>query len=127
MNSLALEWVNKAEGDYSVAIREFRVRKNPNYDAVCYHSQQMAEKYLKAILQENDKPIPRTHSLMDLLSNCLSFSPTFEIMHADLSQMEGYAVQFRYPGLSAEKIDAQRSIKCARIVREFIRMKMELD
>jgi hypothetical protein len=28
--------------------RESRVRKNPSYDGICFHTQQCAEKYLKA-------------------------------------------------------------------------------
>jgi HEPN domain-containing protein len=52
MKPLTLEWVAKAENDFATALRESRVRKNPNYDAVCFHAQQCAEKYLKARLQE---------------------------------------------------------------------------
>jgi len=48
MNPSAQEWINKAEGDWATANRENQVRKNPNYDAVCFHAQQCAEKYLKA-------------------------------------------------------------------------------
>jgi HEPN domain-containing protein len=40
--------VTKAEGDFLTAGRELRARKSPNYDAVCFHAQQCAEKYLKA-------------------------------------------------------------------------------
>lgn len=63
MNPLALEWVDKAEGDYATACREMRARLALNYDAVCFHSQQMAEKYLKAVLLGHSQPIPRIHSL----------------------------------------------------------------
>jgi HEPN domain-containing protein len=52
MNPLTLEWVDKAEGDYATALRELRARKQPNYDAACFHAQQCVEKYLKAYLQE---------------------------------------------------------------------------
>lgn len=52
MNVLTLEWIAKAEGDYASAGREYRARRNPNYDAACFHAQQVAEKYLKAWLQE---------------------------------------------------------------------------
>ena len=38
MNPLTLEWVLKAEGDYATAGREVRARKNPNYDAACFHA-----------------------------------------------------------------------------------------
>ena len=50
MKPLTSEWVEKAEADRSTARRELRVRKAPNFDAVCFHSQQCAEKYLKAVL-----------------------------------------------------------------------------
>lgn len=39
------EWVHKADGDYATAMRELRARRSPNYDAVCFHAQQCAEKY----------------------------------------------------------------------------------
>lgn len=48
MNPLTLEWADKAEGDLFTAQREIRARVSPNYDAACFHSQQVAEKYLKA-------------------------------------------------------------------------------
>lgn len=47
MNELVKEWVDKAEGDYHSAIREFRARKHPNYDAAGFHVQQSIEKYFK--------------------------------------------------------------------------------
>lgn len=48
MKPLTQEWVNKAEADFSSAQRELRARKNPNYDAACFHAQQCVEKYIKA-------------------------------------------------------------------------------
>jgi HEPN domain-containing protein len=63
MNPLALEWVAKAEEDFNVAQREYRARKNPAYNAACFHAQQCAEKYLKARLQEANIAFPRPHSL----------------------------------------------------------------
>ncbi len=65
MNPAVAEWVSKAEGDFVTAGRELRARKLPNYDAVCFHCQQCAEKYLKAVLQENDKRIPKIHFLLE--------------------------------------------------------------
>jgi HEPN domain-containing protein len=40
LNETVKEWIAKAEGDLSVASRERRVRKSPNWDAVCFHAQQ---------------------------------------------------------------------------------------
>jgi HEPN domain-containing protein len=44
------EWIAKAEGDFTVACREMRARKSPNYDAACFHCQQCIEKLMKALL-----------------------------------------------------------------------------
>lgn len=63
MKPLTHEWINKAEGDFAAASREIRVRKSPNYDAVCFHAQQCAKKYLKALLQEAEIPFGKTHHL----------------------------------------------------------------
>jgi HEPN domain-containing protein len=63
MKPLTREWIDKAEGDFATARREIRIRKAPNYDAVCFHAQQCVEKYLKARLQEADLSFGRTHDL----------------------------------------------------------------
>jgi HEPN domain-containing protein len=52
MKQITQEWIDKAEGDFATAQREIEVQQMPNYDAVCFHAQQCAEKYLKACLQE---------------------------------------------------------------------------
>ena len=126
MNPLTLEWVEKAEGDLVTARRELRPRLSPNYDAVCIHSQQVAEKYLKAVLQENIQNIPNTHQLMDLLALWMKVDNSYHFMHADLIVLEGYAVRFRYPGQSADKFDAKSAFKSAQIARAFVREKLGL-
>ena len=73
MNPAVAEWVSKAEGDFATAGRELRARTKPNYDAVCFHCQQCAEKYLKADLQANNKHIPKIHFLLELLAMILKF------------------------------------------------------
>ena len=62
MNPLTLEWIEKAEGDLHTALRELRARKFQNYDAVCFHAEQVAEKYLKAYLQDSSINVPKTHN-----------------------------------------------------------------
>jgi HEPN domain-containing protein len=126
MNPLTLEWVDKAEGDFITTGRELRARKAPNFDAACFHAQQMAEKYLKAVLQEHASPIPKTHSLADLMALCMKIDPVYQMVQSDLNILEGYAVQFRYPGQSANKLDAQAALKAAKIVRTFFRYKLGL-
>ena len=88
MRPLTLEWIKKAEGDLAIAGRELRVRKSPVYDAVCFHSQQCAEKYLKAILQENEREIPKIHNLIELLKLCAEIDSSLVMLQADLWTLE---------------------------------------
>lgn len=124
MNHAVAEWVSKAEGDFITAGRELRARKSPNYDAVCFHCQQCAEKYLKAVLQANNKHIPKIHFLLELLALVLKFDTSYEFLKADLDTLEGYAVIFRYPGDFAEKDQAQSAYQAVKVVREFVRQKL---
>jgi HEPN domain-containing protein len=126
MNPLTIEWIDKAEGDLLTAQREYRARNRPNYDAVCFHAQQTAEKYLKACLQEANKAIPRIHNLVDLVSLCIEVDPIFSILEPELRGLDGYAVRTRYPGQNATKEEALIAIKTSKNVRIFIRKKMGL-
>lgn len=126
MNPAVAEWVSKAEGDFLTAGRELRARKSPNYDAVCFHAQQCAEKYLKAVLQENDQRIPKIHFLLELLAMIFKFDGSYEFLKADLEVLEDYAVKFRYPGDLAEKDQAQAAYAAVGTVRKFIRQKLGL-
>jgi HEPN domain-containing protein len=120
MKPITLEWIGKAEGDWVVAQREARARKDPNYDAACFHTQQCAEKYLKARLQEASIPVPRTHNLSDLLKLTLPIEPSWSALQNDLIALNNYGVDYRYPGQSAAKFDAKDAIKRCRKVRRVI-------
>jgi HEPN domain-containing protein len=126
MNPVVAEWVSKAEGDFLTAGRELRARKAPNYDAVCFHAQQCAEKYLKAVLQEKGERIPKIHFLLELLAMVLKFDGSYEFLKADLQVLEDYSVRFRYPGHFAEKDEAQAAYAAAGTARKFIRQKLGL-
>lgn len=118
------EWVSKAEGDFITAERELRARKAPNYDSACFHCQQCAEKYLKAILQDNNKHIPKIHFLLELLALILKIDTSYEFLKADLEVLEDYSVRFRYPGNFAIKEEAVEAYASVKIVREFARQKL---
>ena len=126
MKPATAEWVAKAEGDFLTAGRELRTRKSPNYDAVCFHAQQCAEKYLKAFLQENERNIPKIHNLIELMLLCEEIDGTFEMLRADLVTMERYSVRVRYPGKFAEKEEAQSAYAASGMARKFARQKLGL-
>jgi len=111
MKPIAAEWVAKAEGDFAMMQRECQVRENPNYDGICFHAQQCAEKYLKARLCEADISFSKIHDLVALLEQALLVEPTWETFREDLAYLSDFAVTFRYPGESADAesaLDAQR-------------------
>ena len=116
MTPLAAEWVAKAEGDYATARRELKARKQPNFDAVCFHAQQCAEKYLKAPLQEEHLPIPRTHNLDALARPLLTERASLKTVVSALRTLGAYAVETRYPGKSADRALAREALAlCVKI------------
>ena len=124
MKPATSEWVLKAEGDFATAGREIRARKMPNYDAVCFHCQQCAEKYLKAILQENEMRIPKIHNLLELLAMILKFDGSYAFLKADLDVLEEFSVRYRYPGDTAEIEEAKSAYAAVKTVRNFVRGKL---
>jgi HEPN domain-containing protein len=127
MNDLTTEWVIKAEGDYATAGRELGVQDYPNYDAVCFHAQQTAEKYLKAFLQENGVSFPKTHSLIELLELCLPLDDELETLRPDLIRLGRYAVRYRYPGVIAHKSEAAIAYETVTAVRVALRARFESE
>ena len=117
MKALTREWVDKAEGDLGTAERELIVRENPNYDAVCFHAQQCAEKCMKALLQERDVVFGKTHDLLTLLDALRPAEPSLEELRGRLDVLTDYAVDPRYPGGSADEELAAEAIETAREAR----------
>jgi len=124
MSPIADEWVEKAEGDFSVAVSLFRLRKKPTYDAVCFHSQQCAEKYMKGILQELDVRFGKTHNLRELLDLLIPYRPLWEAYREKLRILSTHAVDFRYPGMSADKATANAALDLCKIIRKAARAEL---
>jgi HEPN domain-containing protein len=126
MRRLTAEWVDKAEEDFVVAGRELRARKLPSPNAVCFHAQQCAEKFLKARLQEAVTPFPRTHHLPALLNLALPVEPLWSWMLPALQKLDQYSVAVRYPGFSATREDAREAMKLCRQIRAEVRRSLGL-
>ena len=126
MNEIVAEWVEKAESDYRTAEREVRVRKGPSYDAVCFHAQQCAEKYLKALLVHHQIPFRPIHDLEVLLALAIPVGPDLATIRDLFLLLNDYAVDVRYPGESATKEEAQATVRAMRIARAFVRPKLGL-
>jgi HEPN domain-containing protein len=126
MKPITQEWVNKAEGDFATAQRELQVQQLANYDAVCFHAQQCIEKYLKACLQEENIPFTKTHDLSALLDLFLPIQPGWASLRPILDALTTYAVEFRYPGVSANQAIANQAFQDCAAIRQTIRQHLSL-
>jgi HEPN domain-containing protein len=125
MREVTREWISKADGDYrSAEILLYQI-ENPEIDTGCFHSQQCAEKYVKAYLTEQDIDFPRNHDLVRLLGLCLTVDKSFEKIRDPLRKLESYGVIIRYPGLTVPLEMAHEAFENAGRVREFIRKKLK--
>jgi HEPN domain-containing protein len=121
MNALVNEWIQKAEGDFVSALREYRARKLPNFDAAGFHAQQCIEKYLKALLQAHNIRFEKIHDLLALKELCLSFLPELEFHNDALAYLSQFAVTFRYPGESANRKQAKRALEIMKELRVILK------
>jgi HEPN domain-containing protein len=127
MNELVEEWIRKTEGDYHSALREYRARKNPNYDAAGFHAQQCAEKYLKAILQLQNIRFDKVHDLLALLNLCQPYLPELELYKELFSFLNPFSVAFRYPGESATPDQARTAVQAIKKIRIVLRKILNLS
>ncbi len=127
MKPLTAEWVEKAEQDWVSLHREIRARKNPNYDAACFFAQQCVEKYIKARLVEAEIYFKKTHDLTYLLELVKPEEPLWISYEQEMRLLTDYAVEFRYPGASADLDIAKLALKICKSFRETARQSLGMQ
>lgn len=127
MKDETLEWMDKGDGDLRTARREVTVLDEPNYDAVCFHAQQCAEKYLKARIVEGGLAIPKIHDLEALLELLLRLEPQWNTLKQAAITLSVMAVEVRYPGLSADRDDAESALRSAETIRDAVRVALNIS
>lgn len=116
MSELIDEWIHKADGDYATACRELSVVENTNFDAVCFHSQQCIEKLMKALLIKNGITPPKTHDLFQLNLLLSPVCKKWSCRPEDLRYLTRASVDFRYPGESADRDEADGAVEiCSKL------------
>jgi HEPN domain-containing protein len=98
----------------------------PAHDELCFHCQQAAEKFFKALLQEWGLPVPKIHELDDLLTMLLPGDATLEVVRRGLRGLSRFAVDYRYPGFHANARKAQTALRRAKRIRLEIRTRLGL-
>lgn len=122
------EWVQKAEKDWLLSRKVISAssRRETFHDQACFHCQQSAEKYLKALLQESGEVVPRTHDLVDLLDRVQVLGESFRALRLAAAILTPYSVLYRYPGVSATKRQARAALRHAEKVRAAMRSRLGL-
>ena len=94
---LVEEWVKKATDDELNAQSILRHRDG-TAGGVCFLSQQMAEKYLKAFLVHREGRYPKVHPTDALWELCVALDPAFAVIKEDAVFLTHFYVPSRYPG-----------------------------
>jgi len=115
-----LDWIAKAEDDFWVVRSSLR-KKTPSTYLACFHAQQCAEKYLKALLISKGKSFPKTHDLLRLDTLCQQAGILIGFDERKLNALSTYAVLTRYPGEDPTLEEARESFDAAKQVRALAR------
>jgi len=92
------QWLAHARDDLELAENAVRQGTPPFMRDAAFHSQQVAEKALKAFLTWRDLPFPRVHDLEDIGARCLQADASLQGLLDRVAQLSQYAWRFRYPG-----------------------------
>ncbi|MDD2921848.1 MAG: HEPN domain-containing protein [Anaerolineales bacterium] len=115
-----LAWVEKAEEDWVTA--NTMMKKSKVFTGiVCYHFQQCAEKYIKAVIIHKGSTFPKTHDLNALNSISETNGILIGMTASDLETLSGYATAARYPSADPTKEDMQEAALIAKTIRKFSR------
>lgn len=119
------KWVRKAEDDWQGA-QALAARKPALRDQACFHCQQAAEKYLKALLQESGAAIPKIHDLEDVLDLLLPHDSTLAPLRRILQSLSVYAVDYRYPDIRANTRQMKAALRHTERIRGEVRRRLGL-
>jgi HEPN domain-containing protein len=125
---LVKEWLLFAYNDYVSAKHLFEDMHPKQIDIACFHTQQSAEKSLKAFLLFCEIEPPMTHSLKLLQKLCISRDSSFYEIENQCIDLNPYGVASRYPNeLETDEILAKAAIEKAKQVYDFCLSKISMD
>lgn len=117
MKEIIREWLDKADEDMRIC--EELMNNEEFADAIAFHAQQAAEKYLKALWEFFDLEIIKAHDLYFLKEELVKKTESIdELSDEELSFLTQFAVDFRYPGEKATMEEARKAHKIASRVKD---------
>ncbi|GHT30631.1 hypothetical protein FACS1894214_0860 [Planctomycetales bacterium] len=127
-------WLFLAEQDLKTACALMQTIP-PLLDTAIYHTQQCAEKALKAFLVCHQQELQKTHQLEELIGKCMKIDPGFIQLTDEAEFISPSISKFRYPDalnvindvseLLPNKNDVQTSIDFAEHILDFVKQKIE--
>jgi len=118
------QWLSLADEDLHLAEQAMTLqgKEGPPYRLIAYHTQQCAEKYLKAFLVYCVVDFPYTHNISILLELCSEHADWPEELQ-DAEQLTLYSITTRYPREDEQvsEAEAMRAIDLALQVRSQVR------
>jgi len=117
-------WLVKAESDLRAS--EKLISDELVWDVAIYHTQQAAEKALKAYLAWKKHPLEKTHNLVKLLELCMQIDPDFIMLRDEAEVLTPFLTAFRDPDaeLRPEKQVLEDAILKSRQVLKFVKEKI---
>jgi len=120
---LVCDWLTRASHDLRSA-RLLAATDDPLLDIAIYHCQQAAEKAVKAWLQGQDTPFPKTHDIDALVRRAAVSCPDFSKLEKAANVLTPYATAFRYPGGLGEpmpsRVEFDEALTHAQTVYDFV-------
>lgn len=116
-------WAERAEHDLLAAEHGMKIADQGLTDIICFHCQQCAEKYLKALLILLQVPFPKTHDLR-MLMDLIPDDVPLHLERTEVIPLNRYTIEGRYPGewdpITIE--EAGEAIRMASKVRDAVRL-----
>ncbi len=122
------EWLSFAEDDLKAA-KLMLFNEEIILGPALYHTQQCAEKAIKAFLIYKDKPLRRIHDLVELVHLCIELDGDFEEILMDAADLNPYATRARYPDsyyIMPDVTTAHVNFNQAKKIFEFVKTKTQL-
>lgn len=118
-------WLHKARNDIKSS-KKLLDGDDPIMDTAIYHTQQCAEKALKAYLAYKEQELQKSHDLEFLVECCIKIDSSFEALYVYSEKLTPYATAFRYPDIDLEPDydDVEDAIVMAIKILNFVETKL---
>jgi len=119
------DWFLRGEDD--VGTMEILLKEHGVPNAICFHAQQAAEKYLKGFLAYHKKNVRKIHSIENLLKACTAVDSSFEQLRRDAIFLDQFYTETRYADdyITFGRDDAEKALEASLHIKEFISDKIK--